>query len=120
MNSLFNHAPAMYGSVMFHLASMLPRLREIGTLDPDLLSRVAEESGQISMEFPLHLATDKDRFDVPSWSKEKLSGMQVVSLMVGSLWVMCNEDETRCAPLVEKWPIKEACVLCEKPTTTTP
>ena len=112
MNSLFDHAPAMYGSVMWHMAAMLPRLR---TMTREQVTLVADEANQHGMEFPLHLATKKDKFDVPSWSKEKLSGMQCVALMVGSLWILCNEDENLAAPLMNTWPIREAVLLASKP-----
>ena len=94
---------------MWHMAAMLPRLR---TMTREQVTLVADEANQHGMEFPLHLATKKDKFDVPSWSKEKLSGMQVIAIIVASLFVMCDEDFDRCAPLADVWPLKEAVALC--------
>jgi hypothetical protein len=108
MNSLFEHAPAMYASVMFHGASMLRRLRK---LDKDTLLKVSDEAMQHSLDTPLQHYPDKKNFLVPSWSPDKLSGMQVVALMIFSLWILCNEKEDRCPQLVERWPIKEAVEL---------
>jgi hypothetical protein len=102
----------MYGSVMFHMAAMLPMLRE---MSEEQVTLISDEANQHSMEFPLHAATDKDKFSVPSWKEDKLSGMQVVALMVASLWILCKEDASRCQPLVDKWPIREAVLLSNKP-----
>lgn len=100
----------MYGAVMFHGAAMLPRLR---TMPREQVQKVAQEAGDISLGYPLHMAGRKT-FMVPSWGEKELSGMQVVALMVFGLWVLCGEREEMCSALVESWPIREAVLLCSK------
>lgn len=108
---LFDSAPALAGAVMFHGASMLPRLR---TMTRKEVSDLSLQACVHNMEFPLHMATAKDKFDVPLWSDKPLSGAQVIALMVTSLWMLCNEDEHLCGPLVERWPIREMVALAGK------
>lgn len=107
-SSLFQNNPALYGAILFHSAAFLPRLRE---LPRDQVQKIAEQADQHSLEFPLHLAGPKDKFHVPLWQEEKLSGAQVMALMVMSLWCLCGEKEENCLGLVEAWPIREATLL---------
>lgn len=113
MSALLNSNPALYSAVMWHMASMLPRLREMKYQE---VQAVAVQADKHNLEFPLHMAGPKDRFGVPLWSENKLSGAQVMALIVSSLWVLCGEDEQKAEPLVRAWPIKEAVMLCTKTT----
>ena len=108
---LFDSSPALVGAVVFHGASMLPRLR---TMTRKEIDAAAQQARVHSMEFPLHMATAKDKFDVPLWSDQSLSGAQAIALMVASLWMLCNEDDRLCGPLVERWPIREMVALAGK------
>jgi hypothetical protein len=113
MSALMDSNPALYFAVMWHSAAFLPRLRE---LDYKQIQEIAEQANKHSLEFPLHLAGPKDRFHVPLWQEEKLSGAQVMALMSMALWVLCGEKEENCEGLVRAWPIREACTLCTKTT----
>lgn len=115
MSVLLDSNPALYGAVMWHMASMLPRLRE---MKREEVQALADQANQHSLEFPLHMAGPKDRFDVPLWSENKLSGAQCIALMVAALWVLCGENEQMAEPLVRAWPIKEAVMLCQKKIQT--
>lgn len=108
MSIFLDKSPALYGAVMFHGASMLRRLRAMTFNE---VNDIAIQAGEHNLTFPLHLATPKDKFDVPAWSDKSLSGAQVIALMVMSLWVLCREKEELCTALVETWPIREAVVL---------
>lgn len=102
--------PALYGSVMFHGAAMLPRLRGLSF---DQLRTIADEAGVPCCEFPLWMqpyASEK-RFLIPAWGESKLSGCQLVALIVFTLWVMVGEREDMASSLCETWPIKEAVAM---------
>lgn len=111
MSALLNSNPALYGAVMWHMAAMLPRLREMKYED---VQKLADQANHHSLEFPLHMAGPKDRFSVPLWSENKLSGAQCIALMVAALWVLCGEDEQKAEPLVRAWPIRESVLLASK------
>lgn len=111
MSALLDSNPALYGAVLWHMASMLPKLRE---KTREEVQALADQANKHSLEFPLHMAGPKDRFDVPLWSGTKLSGAQCIALMVASLWVLCGEEEKRAEPLMRAWPIREAVMLASK------
>lgn len=111
MSALNNENPALYGAVMWHMAAMLPRLRE---LERPQVQAIADQANKPNVEFPLHLAGPKPRFDVPLWSDKPLTGAQVMALIVASLWVLCGESEEAAEPLLRAWPIKEAVMLAPR------
>jgi len=96
MSALMDSNPALFGAIMWHGAAFLPRLRQMPYV---LVQKIAEQANQHSLEFPLHLAGPKDKFSVPLW-QEKLSGAQVIALLVTCLWVLCGEREEMCEGLV--------------------
>ncbi len=107
--SVWQHSPAMAVAVMWFGAGMLPRLR---TISREQLQQVAEQAGEISLGYPLHMAGPAKQFLVPQWdATNKLSGCQVVALMVFGLWVLCNEDKEIAGGLYDSWPIAEAVLL---------
>lgn len=95
---------------MWHGAAFLPLLRQ---MPYDQVQKIADQANQHSLEFPLHMAGPKDKFSVPLWQEEKMSGAQVLALLVFSLWVLCGEDEQKTEPLLKAWPIRETCLLCQ-------
>jgi hypothetical protein len=97
---------------MFHGAHCLPLLRQMARAH---VQKIAEQANQHSLEFPLHLAGPKDKFSVPLWQEEEMSGPQVLALMVAALWVLCGEDERMAEPLVRAWPIREMVMLASQP-----
>jgi len=111
MSALMDSNPALFGAIMWHGAAFLPRLRQMPYV---LVQKIAEQANQHSLEFPLHLAGPKDKFSVPLW-QEKLSGAQVIALLVTCLWVLCGEREDMCEGLVKAWPIREIVTLNSKP-----
>jgi hypothetical protein len=113
MSALMDSNPALFGAVMFHGAAFLPRLRQMKYED---VQKIAEQANQHSLQFPLYMAGPKDRFSVPLWQEEKMSGAQVLALMVFALYVLCGEDDQKAAPLLRSWPIHEAKLLCTKNT----
>ena len=95
---------------MFHGAAMLPRLR---SLPFNTLKKIGDELTQHNCDNPLWMqpyASDK-RFNAPSWGEEKLSGCQVIALMVFALWVAVGEKEDMASSLCETWPIREAVIM---------
>lgn len=98
---------------MLHGVASLRRLREMPYAT---VQQIGREANQLNMECPLFLPeyAGKAQFLVPSYSPEKLSGAQVLAVMVFSLWVMCGESEDNAAPLVRAWPIREAVMLAGK------
>lgn len=98
----------MAGAVMWFGVGMLPLLRRMPL---ERVQKIANEASDISVMTPLHLMGPDKQFVVPSWNDEKLSGCQVITLMVFGLWVMCGEDKEAARPLYEKWPIAEAVLL---------
>lgn len=113
MSALMDSNPALYSAVMWYSAAFLPRLRQ---MPREKIQEIADQANKHSLEFPLHLAGPKDRFSVPLWQEEKLSGAQVMALMTMAVWVLCGEKEEMCEWLVRAWPIKEATMLCTKTT----
>lgn len=98
-------------AVMWYGAGFLPKLR---VLPIDDLEKVLKEAGDCSMRSPLHLM-HKPEFSVPSWSEEKLTGGQVIALMVFGLFVRLGEREKLAGPLMNSWPeIRQALVLAPK------
>lgn len=100
-------------AVMWYMVGQLPELRKYPYA---LVKQITEEASQLSAENALHLVHTKE-YVVPSWGPQKLSGGQVISLMVAGLWVLCGEDECIAHPVVDQWPIREALALCGKKET---
>lgn len=112
MSILFKENPALYGAIMMHGAAVLPRLR---TISETVLANILSETNTVNMSTPLHLAGSQPQFIVPSWTTEKLTGAQVLALMVFSLWVACGEREEQARPLLQAWPIREAVLIARQP-----
>ena len=110
MNALMDSNPALFSAIMWHGAAFLPLLRQMPW---EQVQKIAEQASQHSLENPLHLMGAAKNFSVPLWQQEKMSGAQVLALMVFSLWVLCGEDEQKAEPLVRAWPIKETVLLCK-------
>ncbi len=97
------------GCITFYGAAYLPKLR---ALPRNRVQAIAEQASQQSDRAPLH-QTPEPIFEVPEWEPDKrLTGGQVLTLLVLSLWVLCSENEQVAAPLVESWPIREILMLC--------
>jgi len=112
MSALLNNNPALYSAIMWHGAAFLTLLRQ---MPYEQVQKIAEQASQHSLEFPLHMAGPKDKFSVPLWREEKMSGAQVMALLVTCLWVLCGEKEEMCEGLVRAWPIREIVTLTSKP-----
>ena len=112
MSALMDSNPALFSAVMWYGAAFLPLLRQMPYV---LVQKIAEQANQHSLEFPLHMAGPKDKFSVPLWHEEKLSGAQVIALLVTCLWTLCGEKEEMCEELVRAWPIREMVLLTSKP-----
>ncbi|SRR5258707_14519 len=102
--------PPLTGCIVFYGAAYLPRLR---AMPRDQVRTIAEQASEQSDQAPLH-QSHEPIFQVPAWEPDKrLTGGQVITLLVLSLWVLCGENEQVAAPLVEAWPIREILVLCD-------
>ncbi len=103
---------ALTGCIIFYGAAYLPRLRD---LPRHQVKTIAEQASNESDRAPLH-QMPKPIFHVPAWEPDKkLTGGQVITLLVLCLWVLCGENEQVAAPLVESWPIMEILLLCNAP-----
>ncbi len=106
---------ALTGCITLYGAAYLPRLRN---LPRQHVQAIAEQASSESDRAPLH-QTSEAIFHVPAWDPDKkLTGGQVLTLLVLSLWVLCGENEQVAAPLLESWPIREILLLCNQPTPT--
>jgi len=102
-------------AVMWHGVAMLPRLREWHA--NGLLPFVMNEANDLNGEQPLHLNpfASTASLVVRSWDPDKkLTGCQVLALMVFSFWVTVGEDPAMCESLYDAWPIAEAVMLCPR------
>ncbi len=103
---------ALTGCITFYGAAYLPRLRG---LPRHHVQAIAKQTSEQSDHAPLY-QTPQPIFHVPAWDPDKkLTGGQVITLLVLSLWVLCGENEQVAAPLVESWPIREIVLLCNAP-----
>lgn len=89
---------ATHPSVMWHVASVLPRLRR---MNRDAVIAIGQEASAISEVNPLHMVDQ--RFAVAGYG-ENLTGFQVVALMVAVVWILCGESARVAAPLVAMYP----------------
>lgn len=99
-------------AVLYYGAGFLPKLRQ---LTREQVQAVAQEAGDENNKCPLWLH-NKPQFALPSWdAKKKLTGCEVIALMVFSIWVLCGESFELAGPIVAAWPIREALALAPKP-----
>src|SRR5690349_652955 len=95
-------------AVMWHGVEMLPKLRSLAIVR---LNEVTYQAARISEQQPLHLCQEP-QFVIRAWEPgKKLTGGQVIALMVFGLWVTCGENEELAAALADKWPVREAVKL---------
>lgn len=108
---------ALKMSIMWHGVAFLPYLRE---LPFDQLKLACTQASDLSGERVLHMNPDasSQEFELSAfpWHK-KLSGAQVITVMVFGLWVLCGERGEMCSALVEAWPIRDALFLAPRPAT---
>ncbi len=106
---------ALRMAVMWHGVAFLPRLRALPRAE---LHRACTQASDLSGERVLHMAPDaaSQEFELPAfpWHR-RLSGAQVIAVMVFGLWVLCDEREELCSGLVEAWPVRDAMVLSPTP-----
>jgi hypothetical protein len=90
-------------------ASYLPRLRR---LPREQVQAIADEASAQTLLSPVW-TVHEPRYTVSSYghTHQQFTGVQVIALLVFSLWVLCGEDEKLAAPLVAAWPIKLAVLL---------
>lgn len=98
---------AYKSAVMWYGAGILPAMRKMTRAT---VQAIAQEASELSGERPLQHIHTKE-FVVPSWSPVKLTGVQVIALMVTSLWCLCGEREDIAHPIIETWPIREMIAL---------
>jgi len=98
-------------AIMWYGASMLPILRR---KTKEEISSLLKEVQEISGEHPVHLIRE-EKFVCPSFSKDKkLSGGQVMALMVFGLYVVLGERDELAGGLIDNWPeIKQAKLLVD-------
>lgn len=99
-------------AVMWYGAGILPRLR---AMDREGLQRLTNKASQLSQECPLHLIHAPE-FEILELDSEKLTGGQVIAVMVFGLYVLCGENDKMAGALLESWPeIKMAKALVDGP-----
>jgi len=97
-------------AVLWYGVEMLPRLRSLPIVR---LNELTYQASQISEQQPLHLCQEP-QFVIPAWDpNKKLTGGQVIALMVFGLWVTCGENEDMAAALANRWPVREAVKLAK-------
>lgn len=102
---------ALHMAVLWYGAGMLPRLRQM-TSDERL--KMLQQADKLNMHEPLHMHPARD-LEVPLWSEQKLSGGQVIALIVFGLWVQCGEKEDVAGALLDEWPeTRMAMTLCQQ------
>ncbi len=105
---------ALKMAVMWHGVAFLPALR---ALPYDQLKQACDQASALSGERVLHMQPDasSQEFELAAFPwKTKLSGAQVIAVMVFGLWVSMGEREGMCSALVEAWPIRDALILAPK------
>jgi hypothetical protein len=115
MNLSSERAP-LTGCIVFYGAAYLPRLR---AMPRHRVQAIAEQASEQSDHGPLH-QTPEPIFQVSAWDPDnRLTGGQVITLLVLSLWVLCGENEQVAAPVMEAWPIREILLLCNSSSERT-
>lgn len=111
---------ALKCAIMWHGVAFLPRLR---AMPFEQLRLACTQASDLSGERVLHMRPDaaSQEFELLAfpWHR-KLSGAQVIAVMVFGLWVLCGEREEMCSGLVEAWPIRDALFLAPRPITEAP
>lgn len=103
-------------AVMWHGVAFLPHLR---AMKFEALRAVCNVASDLSGQRVLHMQPDVSsrEFEIEGFPwHNKLSGAQVIAVMVYGLWVLCGEREEMCSSLVEAWPIREALILSPTPS----
>lgn len=108
--------------IMWHGVSMLPALRAMSDESLESLIREAAEKNLIE---PLHLAATP-QFVLPTNGDKKLTGGEVIAIMIFGSWVLHGErhsqaiglkgtpDESLCGGLVHNWPeIRDALMIVD-------
>lgn len=106
---------ALKMAVLWHGVAFLPKLR---TLPVDQLRAACNQASDLSGVRVLHMRPDaaSQEFELPAFPwHSKLSGAQVITIMVFGCWVLCGEREELCSGLVEAWPIRDALTLSPTP-----
>lgn len=105
---------ALKMAVLWHGVAFLPKLRELPRAQ---LQQACDQASALSGERVLHVQPDasSQEFELVTfpWHK-KLSGAQVIAVMVFGLWVLMGEREEMCSALVEAWPIRDALILAPR------
>ena len=88
-------------AVTWYIAAALPRMRQMTPAD---IQAISEACSTLADADPLHLVPG-ERYQVHGWqSAAKLTGRQVVALLITALWLLCGEDRDKAAPLLSTFP----------------
>jgi len=105
---------ALKMAVLWHGVAFLPALR---ALPREQLQAACDQASALSGEHVLHMRPDAStqQFELTAFPwKNKLSGAQIIAVLVFGLFVLCGEREEMCSGLVEAWPIREALILAPR------
>lgn len=94
---------SLRNAILCYGMAFLPKLRE---LTFERRRSLLNEVQAICGEHPLHMLP-KPKFVLENWSKDKLSGAQVLTLMILGIWLHMGERKDLCGALIDTWPILE-------------
>ncbi len=100
-------------SLMWYLAAYLPVLRQKPR--PEILI-IAQQCNEFNLREPLHLMPPAKRYEISDWQEgEKLTGNQVVALLIGCIWLLAGDSEENGYSLLLSFPfIKDALILARE------